>query len=159
MARRVFFSFEYEHDVWRANVVRNSWVPQGKEAAGFIDKAEFEEVKKGGDSAIQKWIQEQLKGTSVTVVLVGSHTCSSRWVRYEIEMSKQRGNGLIGIDISGLRDARGNMSWLCDRIPHGYSFYDWVDDDGFRNLGTWIEFAVPGAHLDLNRLLRRGVGR
>ncbi|MDL1957599.1 MAG: TIR domain-containing protein [Candidatus Desulfofervidus auxilii] len=26
MARRVFFSFHYERDVWRANVVRNTIV-------------------------------------------------------------------------------------------------------------------------------------
>ena len=44
MARKVFFSFKYE-DVSRAMVVRNSWVTQGKEAAGFIDSADFEKVK------------------------------------------------------------------------------------------------------------------
>ena len=42
MARRVFFSFHYENDINRSMTVRNSWVTQGKEAAGFIDKAEFE---------------------------------------------------------------------------------------------------------------------
>ena len=47
MARRVFFSFEYDHDVSRAMVVRNSWVTQGKEAAGFIDAADFEEIREG----------------------------------------------------------------------------------------------------------------
>ncbi len=46
MTRRVFFGFEYQHDVWRANIVRNSWVAQGKEAVGFVDAADFEEVKK-----------------------------------------------------------------------------------------------------------------
>lgn len=45
MARRAFFSFHYKNDVWRANQVRNSWVTQGKEAAGFIDSAEFEKIK------------------------------------------------------------------------------------------------------------------
>ncbi len=44
MARKVFFSFEY-NDVSRAMVVRNSWVTQGKEAAGFIDVADFEEIE------------------------------------------------------------------------------------------------------------------
>ena len=34
MTRRVFFSFEYEHDVSRALVVSNSWGIQGIEAAG-----------------------------------------------------------------------------------------------------------------------------
>lgn len=45
MARRVFFSFHYDEDVNRSMIVRNSWVIQGKEAAGFIDKAEFEKLK------------------------------------------------------------------------------------------------------------------
>src|SRR6266849_904694 len=66
MARRVFFSFKYE-DVARAMVVRNSWVTQGREAAGFIDAAEFEELKEEGNNAIQAWIDDQLDGTSVTV--------------------------------------------------------------------------------------------
>jgi hypothetical protein len=78
MARRVFFSFKYE-DVSRAMTVRNSWVLQGREAAGFIDAADFEELKKQGDPAIKRWIDNQLRGTSITVVLVGSLTCSSRW--------------------------------------------------------------------------------
>ena len=53
MARRVFFSFKYE-DVSRAMIVRNSWVTQGKEAAGFVDAADFEKVKKQGGSRNQK---------------------------------------------------------------------------------------------------------
>jgi len=77
MARRAFFSFKYK-DVSRAMVVRNSWVTQGTQAAGFIDAADFEKVKRQGDAVIQKWIDDQLKGTSVTVVLVGQHTCNSR---------------------------------------------------------------------------------
>ena len=97
MARRVFFSFKYE-DVTRAMVVRNSWVTQGCEAAGFIDAASFEEIRRQGDDAIRSWINDQLRGTSVTVVLVGEKTCSSRWVKYEIQKSVERGNGLIGID-------------------------------------------------------------
>lgn len=82
MTRRAFFSFHYKNDVWRANQVRNSWVTQGKEAAGFIDSAEFEKIKgKGkGDNAVEDWIDEQLKGTSVTVVLIGSETSNRKYV-------------------------------------------------------------------------------
>jgi hypothetical protein len=141
MARKVFFSFKYE-DVSRAMIVRNSWVTQGKEAAGFIDKAEFEEVKKKGDQAIKNWINNQLEGTSVTVVLVGSLTCSSRWVKYEIEQSIAKGNGLLGIDISKIKDLQGNTSERCGRIPEGYSFYLWNNDDGYNNMGDWIEKAA-----------------
>lgn len=45
MPRHVFFSFEYEHDVTRAMVVRNSWVTQGRLAASFLDSADVEEVR------------------------------------------------------------------------------------------------------------------
>ena len=145
MARRVFFSFEYQHDVSRAMVVRNSWVTQGREAAGFVDAAKFEEVEKSGDAAIKEWIRDQLHGTSVTVVLVGSHTCSSRYVKYEIEQSIAKGNGLLGIDISKIKDLYGHTSERCGKIPQGYEFYLWNRDGGYENMGDWIEQAAKGA--------------
>ncbi|MCK5606700.1 TIR domain-containing protein [Candidatus Pacearchaeota archaeon] len=144
MARRVFFSFEYS-DVSRAMVVRNSWVTQGKEAAGFVDAAEFEKIKRQGDDAVKRWIDNQLKGTSVTVVLVGKHTCSSKWVKYEIEKSIEIGNGLLGIDISKINDLQGNTTDRCGKIPSGYPFYLWNKDDGYKNMGNWIEKAAKAA--------------
>lgn len=144
MARKVFFSFKYL-DVSRAMVVRNSWVMQGKEAAGFIDAADFEKVKRQGDAAISRWIDNQLNGTSVTVVLVGEKTCSSRWVKYEIEQSIARGNGLLGIDVSKIKDLNGNTTERCGQIPRGYKFYYWNNDDGYNNMGKWIEEAARDA--------------
>jgi hypothetical protein len=144
MARRVFFSFEYG-DVSRAMVVRNCWVTQGREAAGFIDAADFEELEKAGDAAIKKWIDDQLKGTSVTAVLVGAGTCSSKWVRYEIEKSEERGNGLLGIDVSKIKNLAGKTSERCGRIPSGYKFYLWNNDEGYKNVGDWIRAAAEAA--------------
>jgi len=144
MARKVFFSFKYK-DVSRSMVVRNSWVTQGKESAGFIDSVEFEKIKKKGDTAIKNWIDKQLKGTSVTVVLVGGKTCSSRWVKYEISKSIERGNGLLGIDISKIKDLQGNISERCGKIPTGYNFYLWNNDKGYKNMGNWIEEAATNA--------------
>ena len=144
MARRAFFSFKYK-DVSRAMIVRNSWVTQGKEAAGFIDAADFEEVKRKGDTAIKNWIDSQLKGTSVTVVLVGEKTCNSRWVKYEIEKSIEIGNGLLGIDVSKIKDLQGNTSDRCGKIPNGYNFYFWNNDEGYKNMGDWIEKAAKDA--------------
>jgi len=141
MARNVFFSFKYL-DVSRAMVVRNSWVTQGKQAAGFIDAADFEKVKRNGDQAIKNWIDSQLKGTSVTVVLVGEKTCSSRWVKYEIQKSIERGNGLIGVDISKIKDLNGKTTERCGEIPKGYKLHLWNNGDGYKNLGTWIEEAA-----------------
>ncbi len=143
--RKVFFSFKYKDDVSRAMVVRNSWVTQGKEAAGFIDEADFEKVKRQGDTAIKHWIDSQLKGTSVTVVLVGQRTCNSRWIKYEIRKSIEIGNGLLGIDVSKINDLQGNTSKRCGEIPKGYPFYLWNRDDGYNNMGDWIEKAAKQA--------------
>ena len=51
-------------------VVRKSWVTKGGQAAArFVDKADFEAVKKKGDLAIKRVDQcKQMKGTTVTVV-------------------------------------------------------------------------------------------
>jgi hypothetical protein len=144
MARRVFFSFDYD-DVSRAMVVRNSWVAQGRQAAGFIDAAEFEDLEQEGDDAIQAWIDDQLLGTTVTAVLVGEDTCTSRWVQYEIDQSVERGNGLLGIDVSKIKDLNGDTTERCGKIPTGHSFYLWNNDDGYNNLGTWIEDAAKAA--------------
>jgi hypothetical protein len=144
MARKVFFSFEYS-DVWRVMQVRNSWVTQGREAAGYIDAAEFEKLERQGKDAIRRWINSQLEGTTVTVVLVGSNTCTSEWVQYEIDRSKERGNGLLGIDISKIRDQDGNTSDRCGHLPAGYDFYYWNNDDGRSNMGAWIEKAAKNA--------------
>ena len=145
MPRRVFFCFEYENDVTRAWVVRNSWVTQGREAAGFIDGADFEKVRRQGDDAVRRWIDGQLEGTSVTVVLVGEKTCSSKWVTYEIERSIKDGKGLLGIDVSKIEDLYHHTSDRCGEIPKGYSFYFWNRDDGFHNMGDWIERAAKDA--------------
>ena len=141
MARRTFFSFKYD-DVSRAMIVRNSWVTQERSARGFIDAAEFESLKRAGDNAIKRWIDDQMDGTSVTVVLVGPRTSQSRWVKYEIERSKFLGHGLLGIDISKIKDYNGLISDCCGRMPAGYEFHEWVGGNGYVNMASWIDTAA-----------------
>ena len=162
MARQTFFSFRYKKDNWRAGIVRNSWVTKDKQkiAAGFFDSAEWEEVKKEDDSEIEKWIDEQLKGTTVTVVLIGADTAGKKWINYEIISSYKKGNGLLGIYVHQLKDKDQKMStkgknpfdnWTIKKddktVPLSsiYKTYDWVDDDGYNNMGTWIEDAAKAA--------------
>lgn len=152
MTRRTFFSFRYKNDNWRAAIVRNSWVCQGCQSAGFFDSAEWEEVKKKDDNAIKKWIDSQLEGTSVTVVLIGSDTYNKKWINYEIESSYKRGNGLLGIYIHNIKNKNGEVSkkgknpfdqWDWTKVKAGApKVYDWVDDNGYNNIGNWIEEAA-----------------
>lgn len=147
MARRTFFSFHYERDVWRATVVRNSWVTQpDRQAAGFFDASLWEESKKRGDAAIRKLIDEGLMNTSVTVVLVGAETASRPYVQYEIQQSIARGNGLLAVRIHGIRTAAGHTDWPgVNPLSSQYRIYDWAVDDGYSRLGTWIESAAKQA--------------
>lgn len=73
----------------------------GKEDAGFIDHAEFEKLKREGEAAVKRWIDDQLFGTTVTVVLIGSETLNRPFVQYEIKKSIERNNGIIGVQIGG----------------------------------------------------------
>lgn len=158
MARRVFFSFHYDEDINRSMIVRNSWVTQGKEAAGFIDKAEFEKIKRNGENAVCKWIDKQLEGTSITIVLIGKETLNRPFVQYEIIKSIERGNAIIGIHIHNLRDmitqrttVKGNphtiIGYYNDGTPACFDYicddlYDYLEDNGYYNLGSWIEKAA-----------------
>jgi hypothetical protein len=87
MARRVFFSFHYDRDVWRANQVRNANVVLGTDTAGFFDHSEYLKAKAQGDDAIRRMILGHLNNTSVTVVLIGTLTWTRPWVQFEIKES------------------------------------------------------------------------
>lgn len=161
MARKAFFSFHYKNDVWRANVVRNSWVTKADtEAAGFIDAAAFESIKKNGEKAVENWIDGQLIGTSVTVVLIGAETSTREYVKYELKKSYAKGNGMLGIYIHNIKDKDGNTSSKGSNqfgeigkdsngnavyFSASYPCYDWVADNGYLNIGTWIEAAAKKA--------------
>ncbi|WP_439608538.1 TIR domain-containing protein [Hydrogenophaga sp.] len=144
MARKVFFSFKYD-DVHRAMNVRNSNVISGAIKSGFIDKADFEAVERQGEKAIQNWIDKQLEGTSVTVILVGANTDKSKWVKYEIAQSIARGNGILTIDISKIADLQQNTTDCCTLRVKGYPHYLWNTGKGRENLGTWVEAAAVAA--------------
>jgi hypothetical protein len=104
VARRVFFSFHYDRDVRRIQQVRNAWVVRERgDAQPFYDGADFEQVKRRA-GGIEKWIDEQLKGCSVTAVLFGAETYSRPWVKYEIEQSYKNRMGILAIDIHNVRD-------------------------------------------------------
>ena len=132
MARRVFFSFHFEKDVWRANQVRNANVVAGPDVAGFFDHSEYEDAKKKGDEAVKRLINRHLENTSVTVVLIGTETASRPWVQYEVAQSIARKNGLLGIHIHHLKDQNGQTTLRGPKpsVPVGVVFpaYDWDGD-------------------------------
>jgi hypothetical protein len=157
VARKVFFSFHFARDSWRVGQVRNSWMVRRGEAQPFLDKADWEALERQGKQAVKNWIDSQMKGTSVTAVLIGRETAGREWVEYEIDKSIRDGKGLIGIYVHNLKnqyqltDAKGVNPF--DRINVNdkgvlrpasiyYPTYDWVVNDGYNNLPQWIEAAA-----------------
>jgi hypothetical protein len=102
--RNVFFSFHYK-DVMLASQIRNCDMFFG-DRMSFRDWANWEQVRLRSKPAIASWIDDQLEGTSVTVVLIGDETATREWVHYEIAKSVQRNNGLVGIYLNRMRAPR-----------------------------------------------------
>ncbi|HET7175979.1 MAG TPA: TIR domain-containing protein [Gammaproteobacteria bacterium] len=165
MPRKIFFSFHYQRDSWRVNQVRNSWLTHGT-ANSFIDAAAWETIRRKGAKSIKGWIDRQLEGTSVTVVLIGQETSDREYVLYEIERSYDLGKGLLGIYIHQLKNEDGDSDfwaganpftkielkptwWFEELFPptlaDSIHTYDWVDDDGYENMPAWIENAACNA--------------
>lgn len=157
MARRTFFSFHYKPDNWRASQVRNIGAIEGNSP---VKDNDWEKITKGGKAAIERWIQEQLKGRSCTIVLIGEQTAGRKWINYEIEQSWNLGKGLMGIYIHNLQNAAGEKSSKGDNpfddftigdkklssIIHAYnppftsstSVYNHIKE----NIADWVEDAI-----------------
>ena len=161
MARKVYFSFHYDRDIRRVVQIRNSWVVRAeKETQPFLDKAEWESIMRSGRQAIEKWIEDQLDGTSVTIVLIGSETYDREWVRHEIKRSYALKKGILGVYVHNVKDPQKGTDtkgknpldyWTVERngqkvlFSSIYKTYDWVNDSGYANLSSWIEASAKAA--------------
>jgi len=157
MARKAFYSFHYIPDNWRASQVRNMGVIEGNKPASDND---WEAIKRGGDARIQEWIDNQIYGKSVGIVLIGANTAGRKWINYEIQKVWNDGKGLLGIHIHNLKDRNENQASKgrnpfsgfsigdvslssivkCYDPPHTSStrVYEYINE----NLASWIETAI-----------------
>ncbi len=95
MPRGVFISFQHD-DLdqakgfallqWNKNIDFNF---RGRHLLSPVDSE--------NDSYIRQKIREMMRGTSVTVVLIGDHTKDSEWVEFEVQESIARRNAVVGI--------------------------------------------------------------
>lgn len=157
MGRRVFFSFHYKPDNWRASQVRNIGVVEGNQPVSDND---WEEITKKGDDAIQQWIDGQLSGRSCAIVLIGAATAGRKWIKYEIKKAWNDGKGLVGIYAHNLKDKDSNqaskgrnpfedftvgdkkLSSIVKAYDPPYSASTSVYDHIKSNLEKWVEEAI-----------------
>lgn len=101
--RQIFYSFHYDNDVFRVQQIRNIGALEENKPVSAND---WETVKKAGDKAIEKWIDDNMKNRSCIVVLVGNETSKRKWVDYEIRKAWNEGKAVVGIFIDDLSDPR-----------------------------------------------------
>jgi len=153
--RQVFYSFHYDNDVFRVQQIRNIGALEDNKP---VSANEWENIKRGGEALLKKWIDDNLRYKSCVVVLVGEETANRKWVRYEIKKAWELRKGLVGVYIHNLKDPRMGKS-LKGKNP----FDQFEFDDGTKlssvvkcynpnpndtyneikdNLEDWIEEAI-----------------
>ena len=100
MPRRIFISYQHD-DRMKAkgfNLLRWSKAVDVE----FVGRHLLDPVDSENEAYVWRKITEQLRGTSVTVVLLGARTADSDWVRREIKESveKETPNGVLAIKLS-----------------------------------------------------------
>lgn len=157
MARKVFFSFHYTRDSHRVSQIRNcNVVSQHFERTPFLDRAEWESIKRNGPQAIRNWIDKNMTGTGVVAVCYGLETYKRPWVKYELEKAHKDGRGIIAIDMSGMRNLQlqidppsiNPLRYAYDTNAvalinnNKYLNYHWINNNGRINIDDWIEKAA-----------------
>jgi hypothetical protein len=100
MGRRVFISYE-GHDRNKAkgfNLLR--WNKNVN--ADFVGRHLLDPVNSTDPDYIRGQIKEQIRGSSVTVVICGEHTNESKWVADEVAWSLEKDppNGILAIKLT-----------------------------------------------------------
>lgn len=107
MARKVFYSFHYKPDNWRAAQVRNAGVVEGNTP---VADNEWEQITRGGDAAIERWIDGEFSGKSCVVVLIGRDTAGRKWITHEIVKGWNDGKGAAGVYVHNLKNSDGHQT-------------------------------------------------
>ena len=147
MTRKVFYSFHFDNDNWRAGQVRNIGAVEGDKP---VNGTKWEDVKSKSDSTIKTWIDDNLKDKSCLIVLIGEKTSERKWVNYEINRAWELGKAVCGIYIHKLEDVLGNQSSkgknpLASHLPifeSTYSTSKYVYDDIKNNIAELVEDAI-----------------
>ena len=100
MPRRIFISYQHNDQLTAKgfNLMRyNKHLD-----LNFVGRHLLDPVKSNDADYISRKIREQIRGSSVTVVIIGDGTAASSWVGREIQWScdKVPPNGLLGIRLA-----------------------------------------------------------
>ena len=141
----VFYSFHYDNDVFRVNLVRH--IGQIEDNAP-VSPNEWEQIKRT-DAGIRKWIDDNMFHRRCVIVLVGSETANRKYVRHEIEKAWNDRRGLFGIRIHNLNCARTRTT-----CSPGANPFDVIKMDNGRPMSDYVTLHDPGAYDAYNTIAR-----
>jgi len=99
MATRVFLSF-VEEDLTLVNLFRGQAKNKNNDLE-FSDYSVREPYDSSNAAYIRSKIRERISAASVTLCLIGKTTYTSKWVDWEIRVSKEEHNRIFGVLLSG----------------------------------------------------------
>ncbi len=146
--RRCFFIFDYEGDLDEARCIAELDLVHAAAPAGFNDLTLWSAAKAKGVEEVKRRIDEALIGTTCTIVLIGPRTASLGYVKYAVERTIHRSNGLLGIHLHTLKNPvagageRGTIPYEREAAAlsdgRAYPVHDW-DPDQF---AAWVGLAA-----------------
>ncbi|MFB9783523.1 TIR domain-containing protein [Rhodococcus baikonurensis] len=134
MTRRVFISYQHA-DQMKARGL-NLMTYNKNVNVDFTGRHLLDPVKSNDANYITRKIKEQITGSSATIVLIGKNTADSTWVDNEIQWSKEKGNGIIGIRIDPEATIPDGLT------EHGAEILDWYKPDDVNQFDAAIERAI-----------------
>jgi hypothetical protein len=87
--------------------------------------------------AVYRWIDDQMKGKSCIVVLIGGATVNRKYINYEIGQGWAKGKGLMGVDIHRLKNLAGEIS------AQGANPFDFVNAGGYSLSSRVVRYTAP----------------
>jgi hypothetical protein len=97
MAKRIFISYNHKDQMKAKGFNLLQW--NKNVDVEFVGRHLLDPVDSKNKDYIRSKVVEQLTGTSVSVVLLGSETADSDWVKWEIDKSIEKKNGILAIKL------------------------------------------------------------
>jgi hypothetical protein len=140
MTRRVFISYQH-YDQMKAKGLNLMRYNQHLNV-NFVGRHLLDPVNSTNQDYISRKIREQIKGSSATIVLIGTHTAESDWIFKEIAWSLEKNppNGLIGIRIDPGAEIPAAL------LDSGAEILDWNAPDDVLAFDAAIERAIAATN-------------
>jgi len=157
--RQIFYSFHFANDVMRVQQIRNIGALEDNKP---VSENQWEDIKRKGDNAIKRWIDDNMSYRSCVIVLIGTETAERKWVQYEIKKAWEDKKGLFGIYIHNLKCPK---TGKCLKGPNPFDLFEFSDgtklssfitcynpnpEDAYSDIRThlesWVEKAIEDAN-------------